>query len=304
LLPRKRHRVIPLAIACCLAVSSLTASASDIGQGFREKNNITGKRKEEIDKYIQNLNSQPSRERIKKIKREAKNEKSKPAMSCQNQKRNKKKAAEAHKEFKTSKKQQHRVKAYKQNIWAQIESEVENDERFKNLGLKDYIKRNKEKSFYQKSNLFLFLSSSMPEKTIRNYIELFDGNPYAEFVIRGTITNNSKIMPTLKWVNYLLCGTRKIKETEKGTCKDVNIDINPTLFEQFSIEKVPALVYVPNPEKIMRESLKEKEIKHYVFYGDVSPQYALSQFRLAAPEDNKLVMLEGWFNRQGFFDGK
>jgi type-F conjugative transfer system pilin assembly protein TrbC len=89
--------------------------------------------------------------------------------------------------------------------------------------------------------LLLFISSSMPERVIKGYLAQAERfNSRIMVVLRGTIDDSLKLLPTIEYI-------KQIKEFDgcgQVLCqRSVNTVIDPRLFEQFSITRVPALAY-------------------------------------------------------------
>lgn len=125
--------------------------------------------------------------------------------------------------------------------------------------------------------IYIFISSSMPEQTIKNYIRdasKIGNNIY--LILRGGIGGIKQIMPTVLWANEML----KKNPLCEGQCETypVKILIDPFLFRKYSITRVPAVVYVrglQNPEGLS-EGLNSVKVNNYwISYGDVSLTYHL-----------------------------
>lgn len=125
--------------------------------------------------------------------------------------------------------------------------------------------------------IYIFISSSMPEQTIRNYIR--DASKIGNnifLVLRGAIGGIKQIMPTAVWANNLL----KKNPLCEGQCEmyGVKILIDPFLYRKYEITKVPAVVYVKGLQNIegLSEGLSSVKIGNFwVSYGDVSLDYHL-----------------------------
>ena len=156
--------------------------------------------------------------------------------------------------------------------------------------IRDYIDMNKEKSSYEDMHLIVFLSSSMPAATIKNYVVQLGDINNVVFVIRGFVGNDpSKIMPTIKWLKGFKCNG----DGEDAVCVKAPMDINPMLFRWLKIKNVPALAYVVKPTELesCNSDTEIDEKDFLVFYGDVSPAYILSQFQKERPTDPLLARL-------------
>jgi hypothetical protein len=78
------------------------------------------------------------------------------------------------------------------------------------------------------------------------------------------------------------------------------VDINPPLFSKFSINNVPALVYLPDPQKILSEdSISENDFLTY--FGDVDPSYILDKFQFTRPDDEKLMMIKSFLTKSSYY---
>ena len=153
-----------------------------------------------------------------------------------------------------------------------------------------FIDMNKEESPYERLHLVVFLSSSMPAATIRNYVDILGNVDGVVFVMRGFIGNDpSKIMPTVKWLKGFKCNG----DSEGAVCVKSPMDINPMLFRWLKVTHVPAIAYVVSPNQF--ESCDNDTViednDFLLFYGDVSPAYILEQFLKARPSDTKLASL-------------
>lgn len=125
--------------------------------------------------------------------------------------------------------------------------------------------------------IYIFISSSIPEQTIKNYIRdasKIGNNIY--LILRGGIGGIKQIMPTVLWANSLL-KKNSLCETQ---CEmyGVKILIDPFLFRKYNITKVPAIVYVQGLQNTegLSEGLNSVKInKFWISYGDVSLDYHL-----------------------------
>jgi len=131
--------------------------------------------------------------------------------------------------------------------------------------------------------LYLFVSSSMPETTLRNYIAALDklNDPNITAVMRGFIGGAKYVAPTMKFIKNILVKTAGCEPLrEKCDMYNASIGIDPMLFVRYSITKVPALVYVPNTnvaDQFMSEGdpNNAKHHEYHVAYGDASLDYLI-----------------------------
>ena len=147
--------------------------------------------------------------------------------------------------------------------------------------------------------LYLFISSSIPEPTLRTYTEQLAAlqDPNIVIVMRGFIDGMEKIGPTLHFIGKILA-----KDPACGSqcgVYAVNVEVDPLLFRRYGIEQVPAVVYVPdiqitNPgsEGIQRNATVSQ---WYTFYGDVALQYSLKRIN----EEAKSASLEALVKNLG-----
>ncbi len=188
-----------------------------------------------------------------------------------------------------AKAQESLVQTYKNNIWAKVKEEFEqNGLEYDEEYLGRLVFRNREQSLYESTHLYVFISESVPTVTLRNYQKALEGIPTA-FILRGLIGDDpSKFRPTQDWVQRFLCGDPPYEMGSK--CFLNPVDISPNLFRVFGIEQVPAVVYVPDPEQLATCGLNPLPDKdYYVWYGDLAPSYVLEQFLPLRPEDGILT---------------
>ncbi|OES24222.1 TrbC family F-type conjugative pilus assembly protein [Alteromonas macleodii] len=89
--------------------------------------------------------------------------------------------------------------------------------------------------------LLFFFSSSMPEHTIKAYLAQAEKiNQHIIFVIRGTVDNSIRLMPTIKYLQEI----KTFDGCGKSLCqRAVNTVVDPRFFEQYRITTVPAIAY-------------------------------------------------------------
>ena len=107
------------------------------------------------------------------------------------------------------------------------------------------------------SNVIIFISFSMPKESIKGWLDEA-AKIHAPVVIRGLVNNSFK--ETLKCMNTLM-------SDNKG-----GLQLDPTLFRQFQVSKVPAVVV----RKSIQCSPNQSCMNDYdIVYGDVHLDYAL-----------------------------
>lgn len=163
-----------------------------------------------------------------------------------------------------------------------------------------FVEANQEPNEYDGKNILAFVSSSMPDVALKNFLRVLGPSKRVAFVLRGVVGDDvSKILPTQKWIRELVCWGPAGKEE----CYAAPIDINPVLYERLQISEVPAVVYVPEPNAILAscDGVSPEAEDYLVFYGDYSPVYALEKFIKARPDDEILRKLYTEITGKGFF---
>lgn len=139
--------------------------------------------------------------------------------------------------------------------------------------------------------LFIFISSSLPNETIENYMNFAKQHKDKVYlVLNGFIGNDiSKIRPTVNFISKISCGLTldeiQKKKDKNFKCDIARVDINPLLFKAFKVDKVPAIVYsyisyadIMNSMSIPDNANPIKDSDFLLIYGDVSMKYALEKF--------------------------
>ncbi|MEW6419879.1 MAG: type-F conjugative transfer system pilin assembly protein TrbC [Nitrospirota bacterium] len=131
--------------------------------------------------------------------------------------------------------------------------------------------------------IYIFISSSVPMPTLRNYALSLDrlGDPNIVMVMRGFVDGMKYIKPTIRFVSDILKKDPSCDMT-KQKCDTHRLDfqIDPLLFRRYQIAKVPAVVYATGLNVMdvqMSEGLESNtEVSnYYVLYGDASFEYVL-----------------------------
>ncbi|WDN91068.1 hypothetical protein BuS5_04040 (plasmid) [Desulfosarcina sp. BuS5] len=134
--------------------------------------------------------------------------------------------------------------------------------------------------------IYIFISSSMPVSTLRNYagdIHVL-GDPNISLVMRGFVNSMKYIAPTADFVKSIIFDDPDCIPSEKNECPAFNtsVVIDPLLFRRYKITAVPAIVYARGIEVMDSQGSEGKEenaklSEAYLLYGDVSLGYALEQ---------------------------
>ncbi len=127
---------------------------------------------------------------------------------------------------------------------------------------------------------YLFISSSMPEVTLRHYAKDMSMVPNASMIMTGFIGGMEKIAPTIQFISNFLM---KNPACRNASCLgyETEVLIDPLLFRKYGITKVPALVYVPQFSAIKRDEGSEGLISempaHFKISGDAKLSYLFDQ---------------------------
>lgn len=121
--------------------------------------------------------------------------------------------------------------------------------------------------------IYLFVSSSVPLTTLRNYVADMArlNDPRFVMVLRGFVGGAKRIGPTASFIANVLKTDPNCELGPSGECalREIPFIVDPTLFRQVGIEKVPAVVYSPGSNQVAGEP--------FIVYGDSSLGYALEQ---------------------------
>ena len=151
--------------------------------------------------------------------------------------------------------------------------------------------------------IYLFVSSSVPETTLRTYIEQIArlGDPNVVVLMRGFIGGMKYMGPTLNFIGDLL-----EKDPSCGfSCGlyGVNVEVDPLLFRRYGILRVPAVVYVPDIEILGpgSEGLGRNANvgKAYAFYGDAALSYSLKRINEEAKSASLAAVIKEF--KHGFY---
>jgi conjugal transfer pilus assembly protein TrbC len=145
--------------------------------------------------------------------------------------------------------------------------------------------------------IYIFISSSVPIQTLRNYASSLDrlGDPNIVMVMRGFVDGMKYIRPTINFISDILRKDPSCDMT-KQKCETYRADfqIDPLLFRRYQIDKVPAVVYTTGVNVVdvqMSEGLENnaKVSNYYVLYGDASLEYVLDTIQ----KETKSASIEG-----------
>lgn len=126
----------------------------------------------------------------------------------------------------------------------------------------------------ERADVYVFVSLGMPRASLERIVQEAE-QAKAVIVMRGLHRNSMK--QTVSAVRELL-GERQ-----------VGWQIDPTKFERFAVDRVPATVVVVEPEKSCPGACEGPPPKHYKITGDVSLGYALEKIVTLRPEAKRDV---------------
>lgn len=157
--------------------------------------------------------------------------------------------------------------------------------------------------------IYIFISSSVPESTLRTYAAALDelGDPNISMVLRGFIDGMKLFGPTLDFVRKII-----VKDpccdpsTTRCDAYKAGIVIDPLLYRAYRIETVPTIAYVrgvalidPQLSEGIGENLAGPQ-EAYIVRGDVSLGYALEQIRRKTKSESVGALLRKL--QGGFYD--
>lgn len=135
----------------------------------------------------------------------------------------------------------------------------------------------------ESERVYIFVSSSMPLQTVRNYAASVArlGDPRIVMVMRGFVGGMKKIQPTIHFVADALKKDALCSPAESECAMlPANLVVDPLLYRRYVIERVPSVVFAKGV-KAENPGLSEGDIKNtdvtnsYTIYGDASLEYIL-----------------------------
>jgi conjugal transfer pilus assembly protein TrbC len=173
--------------------------------------------------------------------------------------------------------------------------------------------------------IYVFISSSIPVSTLRNYAADLDKlkDPHISMVMRGFVDGMHYIKPTIEFIEKILikdptCVSAYDPEpadvssrqgergshTPKCDVYQATVNVDPLLYSRYGIQRVPAILYVRGVHSI--DSGESEGITDntsvsdaYLVSGDVSLEYALESIRKASKASQIQRILQEL--RRGFY---
>lgn len=148
--------------------------------------------------------------------------------------------------------------------------------------------------------VYIFVSSSMPEATIRAYTRAMDklGDNNVIMVMRGFVGGADTFKPTLQFISRIL--SRDPNCVDVSGCPTFNaaVEIDPNLYRKYRPLYVPAVVYAsgikphdPDMSEGLAANVSDPKQDWLMLYGDASLDYLLSKAAEAVPDSGSLAGL-------------
>jgi len=159
--------------------------------------------------------------------------------------------------------------------------------------------------------IYVFISSSMPLDTIRNYAADLDRlrDPNVTMVMRGFVNGIKRIRPTLKFLENVLVRDPDCDFTStRCDAFKATVNIDPLLFRRYNVTAVPAIVYVRGLRLVdagLSEGIRDNAsvAETYMVSGDVSLDYALDKIwsKSHSPQLEAVVkeLRAGFYSKKG-----
>lgn len=151
-----------------------------------------------------------------------------------------------------------------------------------------------EKPEYEGDRVFIFISSSIPVETLRNYVIDLQQLPQATAVLKGFVGGVKKMQPTIQFIGDLMKEDRECKIPDCDF-RPVSIVVDPIIYERLKIDRVPAIAYIENYERTgyCSEGLDDgaRMDNIHIVYGDVPLKYALEYINRKNPSEKLKSMI-------------
>lgn len=133
----------------------------------------------------------------------------------------------------------------------------------------------------------LFISASMPTTTLKNYISDLE-KVGGVMVMRGFVDGMTNIKPTMEFINMV---TKRRTSCTQEPCERFNVPvlIDPILFDEYDIDRVPALtVHGLTNLAAYCNGTEGLNASDTVVYGDSSLQHLLSLLSEQEPTNQQI----------------
>jgi conjugal transfer pilus assembly protein TrbC len=161
--------------------------------------------------------------------------------------------------------------------------------------------------------LYIFVSSSIPESTLKSYVSDVDQakDPNIAIVFRGFVGGMEDIESAVEYLKWLIVKDPKCLAEKEQNCDGFHagIQIDPLLFKRFHIESVPAFVFLQNVKVddsefslALKDNLKT-DPKGLIIRGDIPLRHALERFDKESSNPRikhllKMIGGEGFYGKQ------
>lgn len=137
----------------------------------------------------------------------------------------------------------------------------------------------RDKALSGDERVYIFISSSVPIETLRNYAREIDKlrEPNVLMVLRGFKDGMVKVKPTLEFISSITMKDRNCKG-DKCEAYSAAINIDPMLFRKYNVNAAPAVVYARGIRLVdpdMGDCQTEESTGHFMVKGDARLSYAL-----------------------------
>ena len=149
--------------------------------------------------------------------------------------------------------------------------------------------------------IYVFVSSSMPLQTIRNYAASIArySDPRIMMVLRGFVGGVGKIQPTIDLVGRVVQRNPACNPVKEGECEILSVPfgVDPLLFRRYGIDRVPAVVYARGV-KSEDAGLSEGDAKNatvsefWLAFGDASLEYIVDQMQRESDSQGLLQLVD------------
>ncbi len=172
---------------------------------------------------------------------------------------------------------------------------------------KNTVTKKAKSSLSKNERVYVFVSSSMPLQTIRNYAAAIDKvrDPNIVMVIRGFLNGMDDINSTMMFVSRVLVKDLSCGDKE-SLCPmfNANLEIDPLLFRRYRIIEVPAVVFASNVQVLNVGGSEGMEgnasvQQFYVIKGDAALDYHLEAINRELHKSSLQGLVE--VMRKGFY---
>lgn len=162
------------------------------------------------------------------------------------------------------------------------------------LGIrKEFEQAQKRRAERAQGRLYIFVSKSVPLKTLRRYARDMEKLPGSMMVLRGFIGGARTMAPTVRHIAEII---KHDTDCTGPACtlRNVEIYVDPILFRQYNITRVPAVVYAPEVATLGHCEEPpgiDKSRDVLVAYGDAALLYVLETLQRERPHSGLKKLL-------------